>query len=246
MQLQRRTFLKTIAYSMAGSLFMGKEISQLLIGTTYAAEGSTGELKIDLAQFPALQNPNGSVRLALNPFTTNRPNGAYYPILINRLQSGDYVAINSRCSHADCVVNPFSSAANACICPCHGSRFGIDGSRISGPAPRNLDQYNLRQEGEETLIVEVPGLNYSVQMTPTPTASGDVVELSFPTQDRVSYEVLFRTDLQSDWSAVEFGNSSEGPFNLLESTGNGSDKSVFVQPQGDTGFFSVAVVVTEQ
>lgn len=241
----RRTFLKTFAYTLAGSFMMGRETTQWLVGSAHAAQGDAGELRIDLTQFPALQNPNGSVRLALNPFTTNRANGAYYPIIVNRTQNGSYVALNSRCTHADCVVEPFNSGSNSCICPCHGSRFSIDGRRLFGPASRDLERYNVREDGEEFLVIEVPGLNYSVEMNTVSGPAGNLIELSFPSQDRVRYEVLFRSDLQTEWTAVPFGTSSNGPFNVMETSGNGSSKSVFVQPEGQRGFYSVAVIVIE-
>lgn len=242
----RRSFLKTFTYSLAGSMLLGKESQQWLVGSAHAATGSAGELRINLTEFSSLQNPNGSVRLALNPFNSTRANGEYYPIIVNRLQDGTYAALSSKCTHDNCVVNAFSAGLNACVCLCHGSRFGIDGRRISGPASRNLDTYAVRQEGEDILVIEVPGLQFSVEMNTANSAAGKVIELSFPTKDRVPYEILYRPNLGSGWTPVNFSSSAEGPFNQQEIAGNQSTRTVFVQPEGQYGFFAVSVVVKEQ
>ena len=39
----------------------------------------------------------------------------------------------SRCRHAGCVLN-FNQGANTLDCPCHGSRYHIDGTVLQGPA----------------------------------------------------------------------------------------------------------------
>jgi menaquinol-cytochrome c reductase iron-sulfur subunit len=42
------------------------------------------------------------------------------------------------CPHLGCQVY-FDREAKQYVCPCHGSHFGLDGSRINGPTPRGLD-----------------------------------------------------------------------------------------------------------
>jgi cytochrome b6-f complex iron-sulfur subunit len=44
-------------------------------------------------------------------------------------------AISTICTHLGCVVKPNPEGFE---CPCHGSRFGRDGSVAKGPAPRPL------------------------------------------------------------------------------------------------------------
>jgi cytochrome b6-f complex iron-sulfur subunit len=37
----------------------------------------------------------------------------------------------------------WTAANNRFECPCHGSKYRLDGRRIESPAPRTLDRFNL-------------------------------------------------------------------------------------------------------
>jgi Rieske Fe-S protein len=53
--------------------------------------------------------------------------------------TGEVHAVSARCTHLGCFVN-FNQAETAWECPCHGSRFGVDGSVLQGPANRPLER----------------------------------------------------------------------------------------------------------
>ena len=53
-------------------------------------------------------------------------------------------ALNSACTHIKCTVR-WNAAEKTWDCPCHGSRFTIDGELLNGPARRNLQQINIEQ-----------------------------------------------------------------------------------------------------
>jgi glycine/D-amino acid oxidase-like deaminating enzyme/nitrite reductase/ring-hydroxylating ferredoxin subunit len=54
-----------------------------------------------------------------------------------RSQSGELHTVSARCTHLGCVVS-FNNDETSWDCPCHGSRFGVDGSVLQGPAVRPL------------------------------------------------------------------------------------------------------------
>jgi cytochrome b6-f complex iron-sulfur subunit len=51
-------------------------------------------------------------------------------------------AIYKVCTHLGCIY-PWTAANNRFECPCHGSKYRLDGRRIESPAPRSLDRFPL-------------------------------------------------------------------------------------------------------
>lgn len=56
---------------------------------------------------------------------------------VYRDDDGAITAVSARCTHLGCIVQ-FNDAETAWECPCHGSRFAIDGTVIQGPANKPL------------------------------------------------------------------------------------------------------------
>jgi menaquinol-cytochrome c reductase iron-sulfur subunit len=59
---------------------------------------------------------------------------------------GRLAAFSPQCTHLGCAYH-WESQPGQFVCPCHGSRFGIDGRVLGGPAPRPLDRYELKVVG---------------------------------------------------------------------------------------------------
>jgi glycine/D-amino acid oxidase-like deaminating enzyme/nitrite reductase/ring-hydroxylating ferredoxin subunit len=51
--------------------------------------------------------------------------------------AGQLHAVSLRCTHLGCLLR-FNAAENSWDCPCHGSRFGVDGEVLEGPAVHPL------------------------------------------------------------------------------------------------------------
>lgn len=64
------------------------------------------------------------------------------------------VAFGPECTHLAC---PYHWEMNVgkFVCPCHGSEFALDGSVITGPAARPLDQYLTKIENNRLQIGEL-------------------------------------------------------------------------------------------
>jgi Rieske Fe-S protein len=52
---------------------------------------------------------------------------------------GEVRALSTVCPHAGCAVD-WAPDAQQFKCPCHASVFAPDGTRVSGPAPRGMDE----------------------------------------------------------------------------------------------------------
>ncbi len=56
-----------------------------------------------------------------------------------RDDSGQLHAVSLRCTHLGCLLR-FNAAERSWDCPCHGSRFSVDGTVLEGPAVHPLDR----------------------------------------------------------------------------------------------------------
>ncbi|MFC9244782.1 FAD-dependent oxidoreductase [Streptomyces sp. NPDC057136] len=61
---------------------------------------------------------------------------------VYRDQDGTAQAVSARCTHLGCLV-AFNEAETSWECPCHGSRFGVDGAVLQGPAVRPLEAVDV-------------------------------------------------------------------------------------------------------
>ncbi len=57
---------------------------------------------------------------------------------VHRDEEGEFHSLSARCTHLGCIVR-FNPAERTWDCPCHGSRFALDGSVIEGPAVHGLE-----------------------------------------------------------------------------------------------------------
>jgi glycine/D-amino acid oxidase-like deaminating enzyme/nitrite reductase/ring-hydroxylating ferredoxin subunit len=72
--------------------------------------------------------PPGEARVVRRDGT---PHGIY------RDEGGELHVVSAVCTHMDCVVN-WNEAEESWDCPCHGSRFDVDGNVLVGPAVDDL------------------------------------------------------------------------------------------------------------
>ncbi|MCE7083424.1 FAD-dependent oxidoreductase [Streptomyces sp. ST2-7A] len=59
-------------------------------------------------------------------------------VAVHRDPAGTVRALSARCTHLGCLVR-FNEVETAWECPCHGSRFDVDGAVLQGPATRPLE-----------------------------------------------------------------------------------------------------------
>jgi glycine/D-amino acid oxidase-like deaminating enzyme/nitrite reductase/ring-hydroxylating ferredoxin subunit len=66
-------------------------------------------------------------------------------IAIARDSRGTLHAVSARCTHMGCIVH-WNAAETTWDCPCHGSRFAVDGAVIEGPAVDDLQPQKMPSE----------------------------------------------------------------------------------------------------
>ena len=73
-------------------------------------------------------------------------------VYIVRMSQGFY-AVSAICTHLGCVTQ-FNQEARQIECPCHGSKFKQDGTKIEGPAPRPLPHLSITLTADGDLLVD--------------------------------------------------------------------------------------------
>lgn len=63
-------------------------------------------------------------------------------------EAGTVVGLSAVCTHQGCLVDVDGAEL---ACPCHGSRFALDGSVVQGPASRPLPAVPVRVEGADVV-----------------------------------------------------------------------------------------------
>jgi nitrite reductase/ring-hydroxylating ferredoxin subunit len=65
---------------------------------------------------------------------------------VHRDERGELHALSARCTHLGCLVR-FNDAERTWECPCHGSRFAVDGHVLQGPAVHRLKRVEEHEQG---------------------------------------------------------------------------------------------------
>jgi cytochrome b6-f complex iron-sulfur subunit len=73
-------------------------------------------------------------------------------VYIVRMPEGFY-AVSAICTHLGCVTQ-WKPDSDQIACPCHGSKFKADGTKIEGPAPRPLPHFAISLTADGELFVD--------------------------------------------------------------------------------------------
>ena len=67
--------------------------------------------------------------------------------------TGGFYAVSAVCTHLGCITQ-WKPETNMIACPCHGSKFRRNGTKIEGPAPRPLPRLSLTLTADGELQVD--------------------------------------------------------------------------------------------
>ncbi|HEY4730968.1 MAG TPA: Rieske 2Fe-2S domain-containing protein [Myxococcales bacterium] len=115
---------------------------------------SKGLLSVPTARMPELSRTGGSILLHSDARDFI---GRTVSVLVANTSSQGLRAYGAYCPHSGCEV-AWVDGENSVVCPCHLSRFAVDGSVTHPPAVEGLDAYpaKLSPDGQ-TLIVDLSG-----------------------------------------------------------------------------------------
>lgn len=64
------------------------------------------------------------------------------PVIVVRPAEEVITALEKKCPHLGCMVDLEDGEL---LCPCHGAKFTLDGTLISGPSPRGLKRFEVKE-----------------------------------------------------------------------------------------------------
>ena len=143
MELDRRNFVAAAALAACGCL----------AGCGATGDGGSGD-DSDGAKLPPEVSPNGIAEVGT--LADYPAEGVYdalaatHRVIVVR-KAGRVYALRSICTHKTCLLEP---SGRGLTCPCHGSRFELDGTVVKGPATRPLWHYAISKDPAGRLVVD--------------------------------------------------------------------------------------------
>ena len=111
-------------------------------------------LAVPAARLPELSRAGGSVLLHVDATDFL---GRRVSVLVANTTSEGLRAYGAYCPHSGCEV-AWVDGENSVVCPCHLSRFAVDGAVTHPPAVAGLDTYPVKLSPDgQTLIVDLSG-----------------------------------------------------------------------------------------
>lgn len=122
--------------------------------------------RVELSRVPELYDVGGSIVLEPEAYDENGQRLAL--LVVNAGGTDGYRAYTAYCTHAQCLL-AWDGAAREVVCPCHLSRFALDGNVLSRPATDPLDAYPVSVDAAATATLSID-LGGNAGIFPTPVA----------------------------------------------------------------------------
>jgi len=211
-----------------------------------------------------LTTPGGSVQYGFNT--------GIHPFTLNRVAVDRFVTLDSVCTHFGCFVGrykaqivgldesvnpPVPIMANLMRCPCHGSRYDIEGRVFrdsnglsTEPARSDLTRFETSYDAAtDTVCITIPDLALHIRsISVHHRGPGETIRLKLviPVTAYSSYDIRHRADLSGSFNRVPFATTATGPANqtVLSVTSDG-DVTVYVDASGSSGFLVVGLILED-
>lgn len=98
------------------------------------------------------------------------PEGRFH---VSHTAADGLVILYGVCTHLGCLPK-WTPTNHRFECPCHGSKFQLDGTYIEGPAPRSLDRFKTKITFADGEVVETDGTGDPIPLQERAIASIEV------------------------------------------------------------------------
>lgn len=101
-------------------------------GGIFVPTVTSGKVVLPFSDVPALMNAGGTY--------TTQPQGLADTLIVVRTSATTVVALSAICTHQGCTVE-YAAASSDLECPCHGSKFDLNGAVTAAPATTPIRKY---------------------------------------------------------------------------------------------------------
>lgn len=70
-------------------------------------------------------------------------------VVVTQATAGDFKGFSAVCTHLGCTVSEVTDGK--IVCPCHGSKFNLDGTVAQGPAKKPLETKSISVQGDSIM-----------------------------------------------------------------------------------------------
>ncbi|BBG00688.1 MULTISPECIES: Rieske (2Fe-2S) protein [Pseudonocardia] len=123
------------------AVFAGAGAGVAAIGAVAACGGGSTTTEDTGGQQQTGDVPDGAPGTELGPASEVPVGGGMIysdeQIVVTQPTEGEFTGLSSICPHQGCSIG--SVGGGVIICPCHDSRFGLDGAVLQGPAQQPLE-----------------------------------------------------------------------------------------------------------
>lgn len=240
----RRRWVKQFMLGTVASFSLPKWTGVLLAEVNLSLP-SAAVIKLKLADYPNLEGVGGSLQLQFSSVVK--------PLTLNRISPEEFVTLDSICTHQGCTVGPFILSENCMTCPCHGSRFDVEGKVFPDPtqgARTDLNRFETIYDAAVGIIsITIPRLALgikSIEAFPRPLTGVVKVKLKFPASKGSTYEVSHQAALDGAFVVVPFTTTANGTVLLTSITPTADgDVTAYIDATGDRGFYVVGLRLSQ-
>jgi len=243
-EFTRRGWVKRFIVGSAVSLTAPRWAATLLADPLPGPPGPA-VLRLAAADSPPLASNGGSIQLVFIDET--------HPFTLNRVSATRFVTLDSVCTHQGCVVGRYQPVHGYMRCPCHQSRFDIEGRvfRNASGVPTEAAQSDLKQfattfdAADGVISITIPDLALAVHSLKVHQRSGNGnlrLKLDFPVTAKATYEIRHHTSLDETFAVIPFATTPAGSANQTSITPTASgNRTVYVDATAPKGFYVVAL-----
>lgn len=152
-KLDRRSFMGIATWAIGGLIGTGFGIPAIAYIISPAARKNEAQNWIRLGSVSKVELGTPTLFKAKierqTGWITNEEELSIYVFTEN---GRDFVALSNICTHLGCRVR-WISEQEQFFCPCHNAAFAKNGDVVSGPPPRPLDQYQVKEEDGQLFVL---------------------------------------------------------------------------------------------